>query len=159
MGEINLRTEFQNLLYGTPNTPQKGHWVVYRRFDLTQTASGYYDEVYREGVGGPAHPYTDTVVLTRTDPLFDPNKDEAQTPMGVLEGGIFVYYFEYDLRPSIDDQIFEIDWDDHTQKPNLSQIPTPYQDKWNIHSVFPHRADSGRIEYWTTYCNRDRISY
>ena len=155
--EINLRTEFHNLLYGAGGKPQKGHWIVYRRFDLTQTTEDY-DEVYRTGDGGPGHPFTDTVVMTRCDPLITPN-DESETPIGVLEGGVFTYYFEYNFRPNIDDQIFEISWINHRIRPVLSLIQTPYQDKYNIKSVFSYRCDSGRIEYWQVCVNKDRVSY
>lgn len=166
-GEIDLRTEMREILHGSTSRPQRGHWVVYRRFDLsspdlTATATGIvgnYDEVYREGVDGPAYTYTDTVVLTRRDPIFSPELNEAQTPMGVLVGGRDAYYFEYDFIPTVQDQIFEVVWSDHRTKPTLTQLSTPYPEKYNIKEVFPYRSDSGRIEYWVCFVNLDRISY
>lgn len=158
-GEIDLRAEMHEILFGSTAKPQRGHWVVYRSIDLTQTTSGVYDEVYRTGVGGQAHPYTDTLVMTRRDPIFAPEQNEAQTPMGLLEGARDGYYFEYNFEPRIEDQIFEIEWSDHTVQPRLGQIPTPYKHKYNIKEVFPFRSDGGRVEYWIAFVNKDRISY
>jgi len=131
---------------------------VYRRFDI-QNKSEEYDEVYNEGVGAPAHPFTDMVVLTRRDPLFAPEDNEPSTPMGIMEAGRLIYFFEYNFIPNIDDQIFEIVWADHRIKPKLSQIMKPYKEKYNIKEVNDHRADSGRIEYWTAHTNKDRVNY
>ena len=157
-GEIDLRKEMHDILFGTSSMPQRGHWVIYRRFDLTSYTDDH-DEVYRSGVGGVKHPYTDTVVMTRRDPKFSPESNEATTPMGALEGGHDGYYFEYDFRPRIQDQIFELDWDDHRTKPMLSQLPEPHPVKFNIKEVYPWRLDGGRIEYWIAHVNKDLVNY
>lgn len=158
-GEIDLRSEVSEILYGSSSKPQRGHYIVYRRIDLNQTVSGVYDEVYKSGVGGLGHSYKDYVIMTRRDPIFAPEDNEAQTPMGLLEGARNGYYFEYTVKPRIQDQIFEIDWDDHTIKPSLSQIPKPYVEKYNIKEVYPYRSDGGRIEFWVAFVNKDFVNY
>lgn len=157
-GEINLRSEIKDLLNGTTGVPQKGHWIVYRRHDLT-APSEFWDEVYRSGVGGPAYQFVDVVMISRRDPQFSAEANEASTDPGILVGGKYIYYFEHNIVPSTKDQLFEINWDNHKVKPRLSQIPTPYVEKFNIKEVFPARGDSGRIEYWYCLVNTDKINY
>ena len=157
-GEIDMRAEMHEILFGSNSKPQRGHWVVYRRFDMTTKATTF-DEVYREGVGGPSNVYTDTIVMTRRDPILAPEENEAHTPIGLLEGGKNIYYFEYDFLPRISDQIFEVNWADHTRKPLLSQLAEPHLEKYNIKEVFPYRCDAGRIEHWIVATNKDKINY
>lgn len=157
-GEINLRSEINEILFGSTSRPQRGHWIILRRYDLT-TRSDNFDEVMNEGVGGPGYEYADELVMSRRDPMFGPESAEKYTDPGHLVQGRYVYYFEHDVNPNPHDQLFEIEWTDHRVQPTLSQVPTPYQEKFNIKEVFPHRADSGRIEYWTCIVNSDKINY
>lgn len=158
-GEIDMRAEMKEILHGSSSKPQRGHWVVYREFHLDITASGFYDEVYREGVDGPAHEYTDHIVITRRDPVYAPEKGEAETAMGQLIGAKNIYYFEHDFVPRPYDQIFEFTWADHRVTPTFNDIAEPYNDKFNIKEVYPFRCDSGRIEYWVAMVNKDRVNY
>lgn len=161
--EINLREEFHNLLFGTSSMPQRGHWIVYRRFDTSQYIDGY-DEVYHVGPQAsgstprdPIHPYTDTFVMTRQDPIVSPEMAESYMPAGVLKTGQYIFYFEYDVRPSENDQIYDIDWDDMRIKPPSNLLNNRYLKKYNIKEVFPYRGDGGRIEYWICHVNWDLI--
>jgi hypothetical protein len=158
MGEINLRSELSEILRGSSSKPQRGHWIIRRQFDF-ERKSEYHDDVFREGVGGPAYEYTDTVILTRRDPMTLSDLGEATTPPGLLPGGKFIYYFEYDVVPSIKDQIFEVTWSNHTVTPRLDQITNSRTAKYNIKDVFPYRSDSGRIEYWACYAILDMVGY
>ena len=162
--EINLREEFHNLLFGTSSMPQRGHWIVYRRFDTSQYIDGY-DDVYHVGpqISGsiprtPIHPYTDSFVMTRQDPIVSPEMAESYMPAGVLKTGQYIFYFEYDIKPSENDQIYDIDWDDMRQKPPSNLLNNRYLKKYNIKEVFPYRGDGGRIEYWICYVNWDLIN-
>ena len=93
-GEIDLRAELSEILRGSMSKPQRGHWIIYRRFDLS-SPSEYYDEVLRTGLSGPAYEYTDTLLLVRRDPMASPSAAEAHTPAGFLPGGKYIYYFEH----------------------------------------------------------------
>ncbi len=156
-GEIDLRYELSEILRGSMSKPRRGHWVVYRRFDFT-THSDDYDEVFRTAVSGPSYEYTDTLILVRRDPLVAPEAAEAHTPAGLLPGGRFIYYFEYNLNPDIRDQIFEIEWSDNKITPILSHVPHPYVERHNIKEVVPYRLDGGRVEYFSVYTNKDEVN-
>lgn len=162
--EIDLRNEMHELLFGSFSKPQRGHWMVYRRFDLTKKVDGY-DDVYKVGanvepghVRGPNYPYVDELVMTRMDPLFSPELNESSMPAGILAGGQYISYVEYDFKPRYYDQLFDIDWDDHRVKPPQSILNGKYERKYNIKEVFPYRGDGGRIEYYIIYSNWDLVN-
>lgn len=162
--EINLRDEMHSLLFGTYSKPQRGHWMVYRRYDVTKKIEGS-DDVYRVGPEvepgqqrPPQWPYKDELVITRMDPLFNPGLDESQIPPGVLPGGQYINYFEYSFTPYYYDQLFDIKWEDHRIKPPDSILNGKYERRYNIKEVFPYRADGGRIEYWIAYSNWDLVN-
>ncbi|HLD91526.1 MAG TPA: hypothetical protein VI911_11060 [Patescibacteria group bacterium] len=157
-GEIDLRVEFAETMFGRNGKPQRGHWVVYRRFDLT-TKSANFDEVYNTGVNGPAYAFADELVITRQDPVFSPEMAESAMPAGLLKGGQSIFYFEYDFRPTQNDQIYELDWDNHMIKPPTSILNGVYTKRYNIKEVFPYRLDGGRVEYYMAFCNTDLINY
>lgn len=162
--EIGLREEFHDLLFGTVDQPQRGHWVAYRRFDTSKQSQGY-DDVYRVGAEvGPGHtrppvyPYVDQLVMTRQDSMFNPEMAEAYAPMGLLKGGQYIFYMEYDFKPDQNDQIFDIDWDDMTKRPPDSILNGKYLKKYNIKDTFAYRSDGGRVEYWIVYTNYDLVN-
>lgn len=162
--EIDLREEMHNLLFGTYGKPQRGHWMVYRRYDVTKKVEGY-DEVYRVGAEvepgqnrQPNFPYVDELFMTRMDPLFNPQLDEASTPAGTLPGGQYISYCEHSFKPYLYDQLFDIDWSDHRIKPPQSILNGKYSRKYNIKDCFPYRSDGGRIEYWIMYSNYDLVN-
>jgi len=165
--EIDLRKEFHDLLFGNSYMPQRGHWVVYRRFNLNSVQDGY-DEVYKVGPSindlekteprKPFYNYTDELVMTRQDPLLNPILAESQMPAGILKSGQYIFYFEYDFKPTENDQIFDIDWDDMRIKPPDSILNGKYLKKYNIKEVFPYRADGGLTQYWICYVNWDLVN-
>jgi hypothetical protein len=153
-----------DLLFGTVSMPQRGHWMVYRRFDLTKKLDGY-DDVYRVGpdvepgqVRQPSYAYSDELVITRMDPLFNPALAESNMPAGILAGGQYINYVEWNFKPHAHDQLFDIDWDDHRIKPPNSILNGIYERKYNIKEVFPYRCDGGQIAYWIIYTNWDLIN-
>lgn len=163
--EIDLRQEFHDLLFGTSSMPQRGHWICYRRFDFTQKVDGY-DEVYKVGPEPqteydtriPMYKYTDQLVMTRQDPIINPELAESHLSPGLMKNGQYIFYFEYNFKPTENDQIFDLDWDDMRIRPTNSILNGKYLKKYNIKEVFPYRGDGGRIEYWICYANWDIIN-
>lgn len=158
-GEIDLRDELFRILRGDIRQPQKGHWVILRQFDLSQRSEAY-DEVFNEGIGAPAYEFTDRLYLTRRD-IFRGETDagEFEATPGNIKGGEYIYYFEHDVVPTINDQIFELNVSDHTVKPKFSEIPEHHREKYNIKEVEPRRLDTGRIEFFSVFARTDPINY
>ena len=148
--EIDLRAELDIILNGGGSEPQRGHWVVYRRYDLTQH-SEYWNPQTNEGKGGPAYVHTDELWITRRVQLRSGSaifSAEQQTTPGLLPVPYDVYYFKHTLAPKIQDEIYEITWDDHTTKPDIDNLPKPFVERHNIQLITPLRDINGRIEYY-----------
>jgi hypothetical protein len=156
---IDLRVEMNWILYGRNTFPirkPKGHWIVYRRFDRTQK-SQYYSERTKEGVGGPAYVYTDSLLRTRRVPT-----DKAGLPIdGLKLGGDitdkYLYYFEYTVVPKVGDQIYEIQWADHAITPTLGNIN--YTDRYVIKRVHDYRLEDGNVQYYVVSAQYDEVNY
>lgn len=157
---IDLRQELYWILYGKNNPPKrlaKGHWVVYRRFDRC-TTSEYYSNRTHEGVGGPAYVYADELLKTRRVPV-----DRKGTPVDPLKAGVdlvdkYIYYFEYTVKPKRGDQIFEIDWDDHSVAPtDISSLTLV--DKYSIMRIHDYRLENGNIQYYIASTELDEVRY
>jgi len=157
---IDLRKEMDKILFGGDAESAKGHWVIYRRMDLTMR-SEYWNSDTREAVGGPAWEYTDEVVRTRhligrsAGLLSDM---EQYTDVGIMNVMYLTYYFEHDVNPKKEDEIYEIDESVAVAltKPNV--VPLPYKARYVIREALPFRSDQGgRIEYWVCICRKDVV--
>lgn len=146
---IDIRKEIENLFNGSSDIVPIGQWIIYRRFNL-DSKSDYYNEITREGVGGPKYNYTDELILTYkwNSWVADPFA-EVNTKPGNLDLPLVTFFFEHDINPKEQDEVYEFDWDDHhTIKPVLSQIPKPYKTRFDIKFVQTFRLDRGRIEFF-----------
>jgi len=159
---INLREELRGIFHGTATESAKAHWIVLRKMDLTKR-SQYWNEETLEAIGGPAYEYTDIVVRTRRR-INDSHsvQDEMQSfaDPGQIHVTTGMYFFEHDVKPKKEDEIFEIDYDLSIcpTAPRLDRIPYPYKEKHIIRESIPLRLDQGgRTEYWACYVRRDYV--
>ena len=150
---INLKDEVHTILYGNASRNPKGHWVIIRHFDRTKK-SKYYNKYSKEGVGGPAHPYTDTLLRMRRRP-YPRSESEDNTKSGEIFSDAYVYYFEYNVTAQIGDQIFELDVSNHSTRPILYNL----KEKYDIKRVDSYREDNGNIQYYTALCKFNNITY
>lgn len=155
---IDFRQELHEILYGSnfPFKSPKGHWVVYRSYDLC-SPSVFYSNRTNEGVGGPAYNFTDNLVRTRRVPLDKSGLPINDTKIGAELGDRYHYYFEYTLTPKIGDHIFELILNDHSIIPNLNT--TNYGSKYIIKKIHDYRLNNGNIQYYIANCEFDEVSY
>lgn len=156
---IDLRTEMNWLLYGKNTFPirkPKGHWVIYRRYDLSSKSSNYSVRTH-EGVGGPAYNYSDSLLRTRRVPTMKAGIPQDVTKAGIDIGDKYVYYFEYTVKPKIGDHIIELDLDDHTNTPNINT--TIYEERFQIKKVHAYRLENGNVQYYIVSCDYDMEGY
>lgn len=153
---IDLRSELHKILYGDSLTIPLGHYVVLRHF--TTEHSEYYNPITKEGVGGSAYKYIDSIIKTRRVPIRKPRQDE--TKIGVINLDVLIYYFEHNVDIKEPDQILEFEWADHRILPKLSQITTSsITDRFTVNKVHKYRLEYGRIEYLMVSTNNDDIRY
>jgi hypothetical protein len=70
----------------------------------------------------------------------------------------YLYYFEYTVKPKRGDQIFEIDWDDHSITPtNISTLTLV--DKYTIVRIHDYRLENGNIQYYVISTVYDEVRY
>ena len=154
-----LRAEFKAILEGDSFNLQQGHWVVFRRLDITEK-SIYWDEGYRESPGGPPYEYTEESVLCRYRSITSGGLTrffEMDTQTGVIHVDFRIYYLEYSVAPEIQDEIYELDWNDHTVRPNPMDSTLVRTEKFNINDIYPLRGDYGRIEFYACLCRRENV--
>jgi len=154
---IDLRIEFHRILYGYGSARPKGHWISYRRYDPTIT-SEFYNKRTKEGVEGPAYIYTDSYYRTRKVPISKSSDQLMQLKPGIDIGDTYVYYLDYDIRPKIDDDIFELDLEDHSIT-NPVACAYRYTERYKIKRVHPYRLENGRIQYWLVVAQFDEVNY
>ena len=155
---IDLRIEMNRLLYGTISKPPKGHWVVLRKFD-TSSRSDNYNKYTHEGVGGPAHDYTDVLLRTRRVPVS--KRSDALEPVkaGVSIGDNYIYYFEYTVDPKMGYEILELDptFNHSTTSPSLTGVS--FSEKFTIKRIHPYRQEYGNIQYWAVVAEHDQVRF
>jgi len=156
-GEIDLRNEFHKFLYGDGVVPPRGHWIVLRKND-TSKKSEYWDEEYREAVGGPAYEYTDYLMRARKVVVTSAGAlafAEQKVPPGIIEVPFVVFYIEHMWNPTTSDEIFEFEGG-NTSSAITTVDESQYKDRYNITLPIPHFGDEGgRIEYWRIFCKRE----
>ena len=130
---IDLREEMNIILYGSPYKKPLGHWVVLRHFDRSST-SKYFNDISKEGIGGPAHKFTDTLLKTRRVGASTRSNTESVTKAGDIFSDKLVYYFEYDVVINNGDQIYELDVTDHSTKPTTYN----FVEKYDVKRLHPY---------------------
>lgn len=150
---IDLRLEMHYILYGNPWKKPLGHWVVWRTFDRT-THSEYWNEYSKEGVNGPAYPFTDTLLRSRRMPY--PRTDtEDSLKMGTVFDDKFIYWLEYTVPIKNGDQIYELDVTDHVNQPTSYN----FSEKFDIKRIHPYRLENGNIQYYSALAELNNITY
>lgn len=169
LGTISLRDEMISLLTGADGEISKGQSFILRRArrdssgnltecacvdTLTQEASIDYKCEYCYGqkylfdeelVTG----YKVNVSAVSASRAFD----IVKSMFGSLELPAMVFYFAYDVEPTIEDKIIQIELD-------LEGDPViPYNRRflYEINMLRDLRADRGRVEYWACYCANETI--
>jgi len=153
---IDLRIEMNRILYGTPFKKPLGEWVIIRVFDAN-IKSKYFNEYSKEGVMGPNHPFIDYLVRARRAPSRL-TRSSLDTEKSVeLANNKFSFYLEWFIPVADGDQIFELDWPDHSIKPTDDEIVL--LKKYDIDRVHPYRLENGNIQYLQAVCVLNHITY
>ena len=150
---IDLRQEINWILYGNAFKKPLGHWVILRHFDRTKH-SEFWNPISKEGINGPAHPYTDILLRSRRMPY--PRSDtEEVAKAGNIFSDKLVYWFEYHVEIANGDQIYELDVVDHKNKPTSYN----FTEKFDIKRLHPYRMENGNVQYFAALCEYNNITY
>lgn len=150
---IDLRIEMNYILYGNSFRKPLGHWVVLRHFNRA-AHSDYWNNVSKEGINGPAHPYTDYLIRSRRIP-YPRNDTENASKAGDIFSDKLVYYFEYNVNISMGDQIYELDVTDHKNQPTTYN----FTEKYDVKRLHPYRLENGNVQYFAALGEYNNITY
>ena len=164
--EIDLRQQFIDLIEGTEDAPQRGHWILLRRMDTRQRCSCWkgdsskYDEpdaecTICEGEGWLYAEELHNVRRRVVTPATGMGGMEAQTEFAIMGVSYVVYYFKFYVRPTEKDSIIEVD-NDTEGKP---ERPFVRRNVYNITFSEPFRDQNGRIEYWRCAVKKEELRY
>lgn len=156
-GEIDLREQLHTILYGSSNFFQKGHWVMYRRFDLNKK-SEYYNETTKEGHKGPAYKHVNEIHMCRKIDMSAVNVSELEI-VGEMPDFNRFYIFEFNVFPKKGDYIYELNLESHKSQPSLEKAKNSIVDRYKIKKPYDKRSDYGRIEFWMVPVVLDIGSY
>jgi hypothetical protein len=160
-GEIDLREEFDQLIYGDENELRHGHLVVVRH--LRRDASGApidcscRTEIARESE-------VDCAYCQGEGYLWDEQWYMAYSQYTGADGGLAnrgkwmppgeirvdfkIFYFRYDTQIRYGDKIVEMKLDDE------GAVVVPYirESIYKPQTINRYRSDNGRVEYIAAYC-------
>ena len=99
-------------------------------------------------------------LMSKSMEILAPYKTDCLTTSDGIEflNDKYLYYFEYTVKPKRGDQIFEIDWDDHSIAPtDISSLTLV--DKYSIMRIHDYRLEDGNVQYYITSTEFDEIRY
>ena len=108
---IDLRDEFDELLQ-VEEGDGIGRWIVLRRY--TKELTSYWNEAYKEAVGGPQYKFVDTVTRAYSEPgafgLAMAADGRTRTEPADIPTESVIYYLHCHEVVEKGDVIFELDW-------------------------------------------------
>lgn len=160
---IDLRKELEYLL--KTEVGGIGHWIVIRHFTEEHNEK-YWKPETREGVGGPAYKYIDSVVLTYSAPALPATsiRSEGLTkeqPL-LIEESIYKFVIEHDVVVKNNDEILELNYNGkkpptivlNSEDEDLSKGIVKPKERYKVRKVEPFRCDNGRIEFKIVYVDK-----
>ncbi len=162
-GEISMRAEFNNTIYGTFQETAKGQVGLLRDFRLDDNDKTIpcpcVDPVTAEPDRESRCPVClgegklwDEIHLDfyHTKPGIDADQDKLQAP-GIVNTEIEVFYIPWGFSLTKDDKIVVLVLD----KEGLPAIPTKRFQLFRIAELKQMRLDNGRLEFWKASCYED----
>ena len=162
---IDLRDEFDKLIYGTGDCPRRGYWAqiwyAKRNADgslqycvCTGNKGGDADRhcSYCRGIG---HYWTQKWLLTRHEYIGSEgglgNRDRW-SPAGTVDADTKLFFLRYDLKPRKDDYIVEVLLDEEGNIVHDGDGQPIYIAYYKPQTIDPKRDENGRVEFWQVYC-------
>jgi hypothetical protein len=164
--EIDLRQEFDNLIYGGPTSIPHGHRVLLRSMrrddDNGLVECDCKDSLTHEAATERSCPYClgegylwdeDWAVTYSTYIGADGGLGGRVTGLkpGTIRVDTKVFYFRYDTEITYADKIVELQLDTDGDP----QVPYKREAIYKPQTIIRYRSDRGRIEYIAVYCKEN----
>ena len=163
-GEVDLRDEFDRLIFGTDGKIQHGHWVAVRH--MRRESDGSATEcVCRDSISKDPDP--DCSYCLGEGFLWDEEWYIAYSMYSGSDGGLgsrgtwmppgqvrvdyLIFFFRYDVPLIYGDKIVQMKLDTEGDP----VVPYVREAIHKPHTINTYRSDGGRIEYIATYCREE----
>jgi hypothetical protein len=143
-GGPNLRTEFNEFLYGGAAEIRKGFWIIHREMLLDQTSPNWNEE-NQESYKGYRWFYKDHLLRTREYTYPQDDKNESRDTIGDVENPGKTLFFPYDANIKKEDVIVTLKKADFESMPASNLITL--EKEYRILRVDKVTGDTGRVEY------------
>jgi hypothetical protein len=169
-GELSLRDQMLDILYGTSGGIPKGQKVLVRRMrrdsSENRTLCVCVDHITKEpDIDYPCPSCSGEGYLWDEELLtcYKTNVSAAKSSrtlfldkeqFGVLSLAQTIFYFDYQVALTKEDRLVIIRLDEE----GTPVVPYIREDLFEINLTYPLRSDRGRIEYWMAYCASKNIS-
>ena len=164
--EIDLRGEINRMFSGSTQEIAKSHPVLFRRArrntDGSVVACPCVDEMTREpdidhpcpvcGPYGDGWLWDEEWVWCRRVYIRPSNTGfvsrDNWLDIGIANVSAIIFYFEYDISPTLDDRVVEVALDVEGEP----IVPYVRNRIYRPETVDPHRSDNGRVEFFSMHC-------
>jgi len=152
-GEIVLRNELRDFLFGTADSPRRGFYILYRRASKRQLCSCVNPQTREKESGCTlcskmGFVFYDEMIMTylsNASLRVGVKSLESVDDVGISHPHVPKFYFQHTVDPSMNDEIIVCNqYDDGT-------LVTPVEKKrtYNILNVIAYRDINGRIAYYS----------
>jgi hypothetical protein len=131
---VDLAREFNELINNEGGFGV-GHWVLLRHF-TSVINEDYYNEAYKEAIGGPKYEFVDIVIRAYSAPgaygmaLAADGKTRVE-PVDIPTQSI-IYYTQSDAIIAKEDLIFELDWNKKERPTVVYTVEEEDIDNWIV---------------------------
>ena len=149
-----LREEIRYLFHGDSQVKGKSFKVMLLKVDKRQRAFSY-SELKREAggqdrlAGGSVWPQYSKWESTVKNKYIG---KELPADMGMFDLNTTLFFFEYDVKLSEEDEIIEVLTDDHGEPVS----PVQYIEKYSIKDIETLRFEDGRAEFHKVYAAKSQ---
>lgn len=163
-GEVDLREEFDELLFGFDSGIRHGHLVVIRHLRRDSTGEpiecSCHDEFTREADPDCSHCLGEAYLWDEkwywTHSMYS-GSDSGLTrritymPPGAIRADFRVFFFRYDTPIRYGDKVVEMKLDEE------GAVVVPYirESIYKPQTIQKYRSDNGRVEYIAVHCRED----
>jgi len=163
-GDINIRTEMNQFLYGGDSEPIRGQLGLVWVADPTKRLASFKQKAAHYPETSPSSDYLKSGFIHTEYELniwlgFTGGQGVSY-PMGKIDAGTTFIYLEYDAFPSIRVATLSEIWTlvlDNDGTPVRRDSEYIKDIRWAVRQAYPFREAEGRLQYWRCHCERQNI--
>lgn len=163
-GNVNLRKEFDKIIYGDNNNVPHGLPMIVRKFrrdeNMKKVTCSCYNEQTREGSESCPYCFSEGYLWDEAWTIgrwvylsTNAGLGNVYRPMppGVMRADQKLFFMRYDTDVNVGDKLIEVKLDTEGKVSYPIKRISIYQ----IHTLVDERGESGRVEFFAAYCREE----